>query len=46
MVIIKFLPEPDFFILVRPVDNEADLKRLNNIQYNNLKPEFKMEFKN
>ena len=43
--IIKFFPERDCVTLVRPVDSEADLKRLNNIPYNNLKPEFKMEFK-
>ena len=43
--IIKFFPERDCVTLVRPVDSETDLKRLNNIPYNNLKPEFKMEFK-
>ena len=43
--IIKFFPERDCVTLVRPVDSENDLKRLNNIPYNNLKPEFKMEFK-
>ena len=43
--IIKFFPERDCVTLVRPVDSEADLKRLNNIPYNNLKAEFKMEFK-
>ena len=43
--IIKFFPERDCVTLVRPVDSEDDLKRLNNIPYNNLKPEFKMEFK-
>jgi hypothetical protein len=43
--IIKFFPERDCVTLIRPVDSEADLKRLNNIPYNNLKPEFKMEFK-
>ena len=31
--------------MIRPVDSEEDLKRLNKIPYNNLKPEFKMEFK-
>jgi hypothetical protein len=43
--IIKFFPERDCVTLIRPVDSEADLKRLNSIPYNNLKPEFKMEFK-
>jgi hypothetical protein len=43
--IIKFFPERDCVTLIRPVDSEEDLKRLNNIPYNNLKPEFKMEFK-
>ena len=43
--IIKYFPERDCVTLVRPVDNEEDLKRLNSIPYNNLKPEFKMEFK-
>ena len=43
--IIKFFPERDCVTLIRPVDNENDLRRLNNIPYNNLKPEFKMEFK-
>jgi hypothetical protein len=43
--IIKFFPERDCVTLVRPVDSENDLKRLNTIPYNNLKPEFKMEFK-
>ena len=43
--IIKFFPERDCVTLVRPVDSEDDLKRLNNIPYNNLKPDFKMEFK-
>ena len=43
--IIKFFPERDCVTLIRPVDNEEDLKRLNKIPYNNLKPEFKMEFK-
>ena len=43
--IIKFFPERDCVTLVRPVDSENDLKKLNNIPYNNLKPEFKMEFK-
>ncbi len=43
--IIKFFPERDCVTLVRPVDNENDLKNLTNIPYNNLKPEFKMEFK-
>ena len=43
--IIKFFPERDCVTLIRPVDSEADLKRLNNIPYNNLKAEFKMEFK-
>ena len=43
--IIKFFPERDCVTLVRPVDNENDLKNLTNIPYNSLKPEFKMEFK-
>ena len=43
--IIKFFPERDCVTLVRPVESEADLKRLSSIPYNNLKPEFKMEFK-
>ena len=43
--IIKFFPERDCVTLIRPVDSEQDLKRLNTIPYNNLKPEFKMEFK-
>ena len=43
--IIKFFPERDCVTLIRPVDSEADLKRLTNIPYNNLKAEFKMEFK-
>ena len=43
--IIKFFPERDCVTLIRPVDSEEDLKRLNKIPYNNLKPEFKMEFK-
>ena len=43
--IIKFFPERDCVTLVRPVEREEDLKRLNNIPYNNLKPEFKMEIK-
>ena len=43
--IIKFFPERDCVTLVRPVDSEEDLKRLNTIPYNYLKPEFKMEIK-
>ena len=43
--IIKFFPERDCVTLIRPVDSEEDLKRLNTIPYNDLKPEFKMEFK-
>ena len=43
--IIKFFPERDCVTLVRPVDSEDDLKKLNSIPYSNLKPEFKMEFK-
>ena len=43
--IIKFFPERDCVTLIRPVDNENDLQRLNMIPYNNLKPEFKIEFK-
>ena len=43
--IIKFFPERDCVTLIRPVDSEDDLKKLNSIPYNNLKPEFKMEFK-
>ena len=43
--IIKFFPERDCVTLIRPVDSENDLKRLNSIPYNNLKPEFKIEFK-
>ena len=43
--IIKFFPERDCATLIRHVDSENDLKRLNTIPYNNLKPEFKMEFK-
>ena len=43
--IIKFFPERDCVTLVRPIDSEDDLKKLNSIPYNNLKPEFKMEFK-
>ena len=43
--IIKFFPERDCVTLIRPVDSEDDLKKLNMIPYNNLKPEFKMEFK-
>ena len=43
--IIKFFPERDCVTLIRPVDSEDDLKKLNSIPYSNLKPEFKMEFK-
>ena len=43
--IIKFFPERDCVTLVRPVDSEDDLKKLNSIPFNKLKPEFKMEFK-
>ena len=43
--IIKFFPERDCVTLIRPVDSEDDLKKLNMIPYNNLKPEIKMEFK-
>ena len=43
--IIKFFPERDCVTLVRPVDSEDDLKKLNSIPFNQLKPEFKMEFK-
>ena len=43
--IIKFFPERDCVTLIRPVDSEDDLKKLNTIPYNELKPEFKMEFK-
>ena len=43
--IIKYFPERDCVTLVRPVDNESDLKNLNNIPFSNLKPEFKLEFK-
>ena len=43
--IIKFFPERDCVTLIRPVDSENDLRNLNNIPFNNLKPEFKMEFK-
>ena len=43
--IIKFFPERDCVTLIRPVDNESDLKKLNEIPFNNLKPGFKLEFK-
>jgi len=43
--IIKFFPERDCVTLIRPVDDESDLKRLNDIPFNNLKPQFKIEFK-
>ena len=43
--IIKFFPERDCVTLIRPVESEEDLKRLTKIPYNNLKPEFKIEFK-
>jgi hypothetical protein len=43
--IIKFFPERDCVTLVRPVDSEDELKKLNSIPFNKLKPEFKMEFK-
>ena len=43
--IIKFFPERDCVTLIRPVDSEEDLKRLNDIPYNDLKPDFKIEFK-
>lgn len=43
--IIKFFPDRDCVTLVRPVDNESDLKKLNSIPFNKLKPDFKIEFK-
>ena len=43
--IIKFFPDRDCVSLVRPVDKESDLKKLNSIPFNKLKADFKIEFK-
>lgn len=43
--IVKFFPERDCVTLVRPVDKESDLKKLNSIPFQSLKPDFKIEFK-
>ena len=43
--IIKFFPDRDCVTLVRPVDKESDLKKLNSIPFNKLKADFKIEFK-
>jgi hypothetical protein len=42
--ILKYFPERDCFTLVRPVESEQDLKRLNKIPFENLKSTFKWEF--
>lgn len=43
--IMKYFPERDCITLVRPLDNDEDIKNLKNYNFNDLKPEFKMEFK-
>lgn len=42
--ILKYFPERDCFTLVRPVESEDDLKRLNKIPFDKLKPTFKWEY--
>jgi hypothetical protein len=42
--IIKYFPERDCVTLSRPVEEERDLQRLNEIPFNELKTSFKMEF--
>lgn len=43
--IIKYFPDRDCVTLVRPVDQENDLHKLNDIPFEKLKPTFKWEFK-
>ena len=43
--IIKYFPDRDCVTLVRPVEDEKDLQKLNSIPFNNLKSSFKIEFK-
>jgi hypothetical protein len=42
--IIKYFPERDCVTLTRPVEEEKDLQRLNEIPFGKLKTTFKMEF--
>lgn len=43
--IIKYFPDRDCVTLVRPVEQETELQKLNDIPYEKLKPTFKWEFK-
>ena len=43
--IIKYFPERDCITLVRPVEAESDLQKLNDIPFDKLKLNFKLEFK-
>jgi hypothetical protein len=43
--IIKFFPERDCVTLVRPVESEKDLQKLNDLPFEKLKSNFKIEFK-
>jgi hypothetical protein len=42
--IIRYFPERDCITLSRPVEEERDLQKLNEIPFNELKTSFKMEF--
>ena len=42
--IMKYFPDRDCVTLVRPVENEKDLQRLNSIPFSSLKSNFKIEF--
>ena len=44
--IIKYFKDRECFTLPRPVDQEEDLHKLNEIPFNELKPNFRVEFLN
>jgi len=41
---MKYFPERDCVTLPRPVEEEADLRNLKNIPFENLKPNFKLDY--
>jgi hypothetical protein len=42
--IIKYFKSRECYTLPRPIDSEEDLKRLKEVPFDNLKPNFKLEF--
>lgn len=41
---MKYFPDRDCVTLPRPVENEEDLRNLKNIPFDNLKPNFKLDY--